>query len=248
MILTRVKNEIGATAIEYGLIASLIGVATITGLQLTGVKLDNTYCYIATQISKAVGGSGGGCSATSSSNSNSSSSSADGSSSSVDNSGSSADSSSADASSSADSSSASSSQENNVIINTGQNAFHGQAGQMDDFIQSLADNNITSITGIYDEYGNELSTPEKLMNYFGVSMDTYNDAVNKTSSRADYNLQLAANKTTPWIYSKDLTRVSVGNSNGVYSYDSKNSSGGFVKISGLKNTSFNIYRPGFMLP
>lgn len=40
MILTRVKNEVGATAIEYTVLSLLIAVATITGLQLTGVKLD----------------------------------------------------------------------------------------------------------------------------------------------------------------------------------------------------------------
>ena len=73
MILTKVKNEIGATAIEYGILSALIGVATITAMQLTGVKLDNTYCYIATQISKAVGGSGGRCSGSSASQSISSS-------------------------------------------------------------------------------------------------------------------------------------------------------------------------------
>ncbi|GAB3591381.1 Flp family type IVb pilin [Acetobacter peroxydans] len=214
MILTRLKNEIGATAIEYGLLASLIGVATITGLQLTGVKLDNTYCYIATQISKAVGGSGGGCSASPSSSSGSS-------------------------------------QENNENNYTVQNAYHIQAYWIVNFIQSLADNNITSITGLYNESGNELSTPEKLMNYLGVSMDTYNEYANKTSPTALYDFQSAVVEAKPWIYSKDLTTVSVGNSNGVYSNVSKDSSDGSVEISGLKdtlsgskNTSFNLFTPG----
>ena len=79
MILKKIKNEVGATAIEYAILSALIGVATITAMQLTGVKLDNTYCYIATQISKAVGGSGGRCSATSSNSSTGDNGSPDGS-------------------------------------------------------------------------------------------------------------------------------------------------------------------------
>ena len=38
-----VKCESGATAIEYGLIASLIGVACITVITLTGTQLSGTF-------------------------------------------------------------------------------------------------------------------------------------------------------------------------------------------------------------
>lgn len=71
MILTKVKNEVGATAIEYGILSALIAVTTITAMQLTGVKLNKTYCVVASELSKAVGGSGGGCSATPSNSSGS---------------------------------------------------------------------------------------------------------------------------------------------------------------------------------
>lgn len=54
MILTKVKNEVGATAIEYGLIASLISVLAVSGMSAVGVNLSNTYCT----ISKHLGGSG----------------------------------------------------------------------------------------------------------------------------------------------------------------------------------------------
>ena len=54
MILTRVKNGVGATAIEYGLIASLIGVLAVGGMSTVGVNLSNTYCT----ISKHLGGTG----------------------------------------------------------------------------------------------------------------------------------------------------------------------------------------------
>ncbi|WP_278367550.1 Flp family type IVb pilin [Acetobacter orientalis] len=54
MILKSAKNEIGATAIEYGLIASLIGVLAISGMSVVGKNLSNTYCT----VSKYLGGSG----------------------------------------------------------------------------------------------------------------------------------------------------------------------------------------------
>ncbi|MBV8568478.1 MAG: Flp family type IVb pilin [Methylobacteriaceae bacterium] len=37
------KNESGATAVEYGLIASLIAVAIIAAVTSTGSKLKNTF-------------------------------------------------------------------------------------------------------------------------------------------------------------------------------------------------------------
>jgi pilus assembly protein Flp/PilA len=37
------KNEDGATAIEYGLIAALIAVAAITAMSTMGTKLRNTF-------------------------------------------------------------------------------------------------------------------------------------------------------------------------------------------------------------
>jgi pilus assembly protein Flp/PilA len=44
------KNEDGATAIEYGLIAALIAVAAISAFQLVGTNLSNTFHNIATQL------------------------------------------------------------------------------------------------------------------------------------------------------------------------------------------------------
>ncbi|MFT8700604.1 MAG: Flp family type IVb pilin [Acetobacter orientalis] len=69
MILRQVKNEVGATAIEYGLIASLIGVLAVSGMSAVGVNLSNTYCT----VSKYLGGSGE-CSGSTNSNSSGSSS------------------------------------------------------------------------------------------------------------------------------------------------------------------------------
>lgn len=37
------RDTSGATAVEYGLIAALIAVATITGMQLTGTSVDELY-------------------------------------------------------------------------------------------------------------------------------------------------------------------------------------------------------------
>lgn len=44
------KNEDGATAIEYGLIAALIGVAIITAVGLVGTELNNTFTNVSTAL------------------------------------------------------------------------------------------------------------------------------------------------------------------------------------------------------
>ncbi|MBO3758597.1 Flp family type IVb pilin [Ciceribacter sp. L1K23] len=49
------KDESGATAIEYGLIAALISVALITGATTLGDSLDETFQAISTEMSTAQG-------------------------------------------------------------------------------------------------------------------------------------------------------------------------------------------------
>jgi pilus assembly protein Flp/PilA len=44
------KNEQGATAIEYGLIAALISVAAIGAMSGVGSKLNTTYTNISTNL------------------------------------------------------------------------------------------------------------------------------------------------------------------------------------------------------
>ena len=46
------NDESGATAIEYGLIATLIGVAIIAAATALGSKLNGTFQYIADQLTK----------------------------------------------------------------------------------------------------------------------------------------------------------------------------------------------------
>ncbi|MGD9670497.1 MAG: Flp family type IVb pilin [Hyphomicrobiaceae bacterium] len=48
-----VKDESGATAIEYGLIAALLSVAIITTLQLVGTNLDAIYQQIVAALAGA---------------------------------------------------------------------------------------------------------------------------------------------------------------------------------------------------
>lgn len=48
----------GVTALEYGLIAALIAVAIIIGVQTLGTQLNAAFDAIATEISAAVGGGG----------------------------------------------------------------------------------------------------------------------------------------------------------------------------------------------
>lgn len=45
-----VKDESGATAIEYGLIATLIGVAIIAGATTLGSQLNTTFNTISTKL------------------------------------------------------------------------------------------------------------------------------------------------------------------------------------------------------
>ena len=44
------KDESGATAIEYGLIATLIGVAIIVGATALGSKLNATFNFVAGKL------------------------------------------------------------------------------------------------------------------------------------------------------------------------------------------------------
>jgi pilus assembly protein Flp/PilA len=48
-----VKDESGATAIEYGLIAALIAVAIITGAGALGTALDDKFDAIKTEVESA---------------------------------------------------------------------------------------------------------------------------------------------------------------------------------------------------
>ena len=50
LILTFFKNESGATAIEYGLIAAGIAIAIITAVQGVGTKLSTNFDSISTSL------------------------------------------------------------------------------------------------------------------------------------------------------------------------------------------------------
>lgn len=52
MIKKLVKNEEGATAIEYGLIAALIAVAAIVAMGNMGTSLNNTFNKVNNQLKK----------------------------------------------------------------------------------------------------------------------------------------------------------------------------------------------------
>ncbi len=47
------KNEDGATAIEYGLIAALIAVAIISAVTTVGTSLNNTFTNVSTGLDSA---------------------------------------------------------------------------------------------------------------------------------------------------------------------------------------------------
>ena len=50
------KDESGATAIEYGLIAALVSVAGITAFQSVGTSLGTMFSTVASTVSDASGG------------------------------------------------------------------------------------------------------------------------------------------------------------------------------------------------
>jgi pilus assembly protein Flp/PilA len=45
-----IKDESGATAIEYGLIAALVAVAAIIGLQFLGTRLNSLFSSVASRL------------------------------------------------------------------------------------------------------------------------------------------------------------------------------------------------------
>ncbi|KUR78422.1 Flp family type IVb pilin [Novosphingobium sp. Fuku2-ISO-50] len=50
------RDESGATAIEYGLMAALISVAAITAMGALGNSLTNTFNYVSGQVQNAQSG------------------------------------------------------------------------------------------------------------------------------------------------------------------------------------------------
>jgi len=50
-----IKNEEGATAIEYGLIAALIAVAIITAVSTVGTQLNETFESVGSSLTSANG-------------------------------------------------------------------------------------------------------------------------------------------------------------------------------------------------
>ena len=53
------KNEEGATAIEYGLIAALVSVAAIVALQNLGSSLNEMFSTVSSKLDSAVESAGG---------------------------------------------------------------------------------------------------------------------------------------------------------------------------------------------
>lgn len=51
-----IKDESGATAIEYGLIAALIGIALIAGAQPLGLRLAATFNNVSSNLPQAAAG------------------------------------------------------------------------------------------------------------------------------------------------------------------------------------------------
>ena len=59
LVMRFVKDEEGATAIEYGLIAALVALAIITALTQLGTDLGATFTNVSNGLTGATGGAGG---------------------------------------------------------------------------------------------------------------------------------------------------------------------------------------------
>ncbi len=53
MIQEFIKDESGVTAVEYGLIAALLGVVAIPGFRALGVSMGDMYDHVATIVTAA---------------------------------------------------------------------------------------------------------------------------------------------------------------------------------------------------
>ena len=232
----KIQQDVGATAVEYGILSALIAVVTILGLQATGTNLGTTYCTIANQLSQAVGagGTASGCSASSSSSSSSSSS--------ADSSGSSADSSSSDSSGSSGSSSSGSADSSaSETTYDASNSYTLANIYKESALQNFAISDVQSLSGFYDANGKEITTPQEYAEALGVSADDYNTLANIYKNNGgttipaldaidkDINNNLSDN-----VYIPDLTKVTMTKGNGtIYSYSDISSS----------NASFYEFKP-----
>lgn len=54
------RDESGATAIEYGLIAALVSVAAIGALQTMGSSLNTMFTFVSSKLENAVSSAGAG--------------------------------------------------------------------------------------------------------------------------------------------------------------------------------------------
>jgi pilus assembly protein Flp/PilA len=59
---TFAADENGVTAIEYGLLAALVGLAIVAGATALGGNITTAFTQIGTRLMTAIGGSGGGSS------------------------------------------------------------------------------------------------------------------------------------------------------------------------------------------
>lgn len=219
----KAQQDVGATAIEYGLLSALIAIITIVALQATGTNLGTTYCTIANKLSQAVGAgaTASGCSATSSSSSSSS----------ADSSGSSAGSSGSSSSGSSDSSSDSSSSSSTPATYDASNSYTAGSTWGLDNMTTFITQRVQGMTGIYDADGNEITSPVQFSEALGVSAEdyqTYADVINGINPDRS-----SVNQNNPASVSAYQT---------AYSTAEKNAQNQ-IKSDMAKNPSANIYIP-----
>lgn len=245
----KIQQDVGATAVEYGILSALIAVVTILALQTTGTNLGTTYCTIANQLSQATGtgATASGCSATSSSSSSSSS---------ADSSDSSADSSGSDSSGSSDSSADGSSPSSTPATYDASDSYTMANIYKKSALQNFAISDVQSLSGIYDANGNEITTPEEYAEALGVSADDYNALANDYKNNENTTTAMTtigndiSNNVSDNVYIPDLTKATMTTSNGtIFSYsDISSSNASFYEFKPTSGTSGNNITLGMNAP
>nr|WP_298797889.1 Flp family type IVb pilin [uncultured Acetobacter sp.] len=234
----KIQQDVGATAVEYGILSALIAVVTILSLQATGTNLGTTYCTIANQLSQAVGAgaTASGCSATSSPSNGTGTGAGTGAGTS--------------AGTTCDSSSL-------AHICDASNSYTLANEYKEPSLQNFAISDVQSLSGFYDANGNEITTPQEYAEALGVSADDYNTLANiyKTPGTSTLQAEVAIdqdvnNNLSDNVYIPDFTKATMTTSNGtIFSYsDISSSNASFYEFKPTSGTSGNNITLGMNAP
>lgn len=187
----QIRNNFGVTAIEYALLSTFIAVASVSAIQLTGFRLDKTFCSVSNGLKS------GGCSGSSSSNQSSDDSKK-------------GNSSSNSSSSSSSSSNSTDTPKSKTVLYNAKNSYSvrdeysgygpNDGSQSENILDEMVEHGMTDINGLFDQYGNAIKTASQLADMFGSKSQYENyasamDTFNKDRSIKNRTVALDAKKS-----------------------------------------------------